>query len=163
MKLDNKDLNIIKYIGESGDFECSKLNDIASDCFSYFFIQLMIIGLGCFIYLNFDKVDTIFLYIVSFFLIFLNCFLINSVKNNLKNNPIYKKKSEVILTKLFKNIKQDKETIIALNSLKNELFDLGLIKLVDGQKETNLTLKEYRNLLKDKIKLNKKMLKKFKI
>lgn len=160
MKLDNKDLNIIKYIGESGDFECSKLNDIASDCFSYIFIQLMIIGIGGFMYLNFDKIDSIFLYLVSFLLIYLNYFLINSVKNNYQNNPIYVKKSELISTKLFKNIKKDKETIIALNSLKNELFDLGLIKLVDGRKETNLTLKEYRNLLKDKIKSNKILSKK---
>ncbi len=163
MKLDNKDLNIIKYIGESGDFECNKLININSDYFIYFFIQFMIIGLGGFIYSNIEKIDTIFLYTFSFLLIFLNCFLIISVKNNFKNNPIYVKKPKLILTKLFKNIKQDKETIIALNTLNNELFILELIKLVDGQKETNLTLKEYRNLLKDKIKLNKKMLKKFKI
>lgn len=155
MKLDNEYLTIINNIVYYNKYEYCKKSD------SYNFVDLVVLLVICLcMFMGYTNNQNILLIGCFILLIVYNVLVFLIISENKKDNHILEKEHKIILKKLFKNIEQDKNTLLALKMLNKELFDLKIIKDINYLYVTKLTIKEYRKLLKDKIKSNKILLKK---
>lgn len=155
MKLDNEYLTVINNIIYNRKYEYCKKSD------SYNIVDLVaLLIISMFIFIGYTDDKNILLIVSSTLLIVYNFLVFLIISENKKDNSILEKKHKIILKKLFKNIKKDDNTILSLKMLNKELYDLKVIKDINYLYVTKLTIKEYRNLLKDKIKSNKILSKK---
>ncbi len=155
MKLDNEYLTIINNIIYNGKYEYCKKSD------TYNFVDVVVLLVICLcIFIGYTNDEKILLIGCSILLIVYNVLVFLIIKENKKENLILEKKHKIFLKKLFKNIKKDDNTILSLKMLNKELSDLKVIKDINYLYVTKLTIKEYRDLLKDKIESNKILSKK---
>lgn len=156
MKLDNEYLTVINNIIYNRKYEYCKKSD------SYNFVDVVVLLVICLCMLiGYTNNQNILLIGCFILLIVYNVLVFLIIKENKKENLILEKKHKIILKKLFKNIKKDDNTILSLKMLNKELSDLKVIKDINYLYVTKLTIKQFKNLLKNRIYKNEKKKEKF--
>lgn len=161
MKLDNEYLTIINNIVKYNKYEYCKKSD------SYNIVDLVVLLVICLcIFIGYTNNQNILLIGCSILLIVYNFLVFLIISENKKENSILEKEYKNTLELIFDNIDKNYLTILSLKELIDDLERHKLIYKTYIDKEnfeykSDITIKQFKDLLKNKIYKNEKKKEKF--